>query len=50
MSISDKRFRAGRLSVYIEPRDAWWGLFFGKDALYCCPAFFVVFRWDRRRP
>jgi hypothetical protein len=36
-----------RLRVYIEPRDAWIGVYVANDAVYVCPLPFVVFRWRR---
>lgn len=45
--ISDRRFRLGRLAIYIEPRDAWVGLFVSPSAVYVLLVPFLVFRWDR---
>lgn len=42
-----KALRLGRLSVYIEPRDAWVGVSVGDSAVYVCPLPFVVMRWSR---
>lgn len=39
-----------RLSLYLEPRDAWVGVYVGPDAIYVCPLPFVVIRWRRARP
>ncbi len=45
--ISRHRVRAGRLSVYLEPRDAWIGVYVAPAAVYVCPLPFLVLRWDR---
>jgi len=42
-----KRFKAGRLAVYIEPRDIWVGVYVAHDAVYVCPLPLLVFRWAR---
>lgn len=43
MKISSRRLAVGSMSFYIEPRDAWVGLYVAPDALYVCPLpFFVV--------
>jgi hypothetical protein len=34
-----------RLRVYIEPRDAWIGVYIAEDAVYVCLLPFVVIRW-----
>lgn len=47
MSLSDHRARLGRLSVYVEPRDAWIGVYVDPRAIYVCPVPFVVLRWTR---
>ena len=44
----DRRNRLGRISVYVEPRDAWIGLYVAPGALYFCPLPFVVIKWARR--
>lgn len=36
-----------RLRVYLEPRDAWIGVYVAPAAVYVCPLPFVVIRWDR---
>jgi hypothetical protein len=46
-SISDRRLRLGRLSLYIEPRDAWVGVYVAADAVYVLLVPFVVARWSR---
>jgi hypothetical protein len=38
----------GRLSVYLEPRDAWVGVYISTSAFYVCPLPFLVLRWDRK--
>lgn len=43
-----RRLHLGRLSVYIEPRDLWIGLYVAPKAVYVCPLPLLVFRWDRR--
>jgi hypothetical protein len=47
MSVSDRRARLGRLSVYVEPRDAWVGVFVAPNAVYVLLVPFLVFRWQR---
>lgn len=42
-----KRYVRGRLAVYIEPRDAWFGVYVSPGAVYVCPLPFVVLRWQR---
>ena len=37
-----------RLRVYIEPRDAWVGVYVAPRAVYVCPLPFLVIRWQRR--
>jgi hypothetical protein len=44
-----KRFRRGRLSIYVEPRDIWIGLYVASGAIYVCPLPLLVIKWDRRR-
>ena len=46
-TISDRRIKVGRLAIYIEPRDAWVGLFVSPSAVYLLLVPFLVFRWDR---
>lgn len=46
--LSDRRLRIGRLAIYLEPRDAWVGVYVAPDAVYVLLVPFVVFRWDRR--
>lgn len=45
-----RRLTIGRLSVYLEPRDIWVGLYLSDTALYFCPLPLIVFRWRRRAP
>jgi hypothetical protein len=47
MKVSDRRIRLGRFSLYVEPRDAWIGLYVDPRAVYVCPLPFVVLRWAR---
>lgn len=44
-----RRLTLGRLSMYIEPRDLWIGVYVGPDATYLCLLPTVVLRW-RRNP
>lgn len=46
-SVSDRRLKLGRLAVYIEPRDAWIGVFVAPNAVYVLLLPFVVLRWER---
>lgn len=39
---------AGRLRIYIEPRDWWVGVYIAPHAVYVCPLPLLVFRWSRR--
>lgn len=36
-----------RLSVYIEPRDWWVGVYVAPGAVFVCPLPTLVFRWQR---
>ena len=47
MSVSDRRVHIGRVSVYVEPRDAWIGVYVDRRAVYVCPLPFLVLRWAR---
>ena len=38
----------GRLRAYVEPRDAWIGVYVAPHAIYVCPLPFLVIRWYRR--
>lgn len=42
------RLHAGRLSIYIEPRDIWVGVYVAPGAVYVCPLPMLVFKWERR--
>lgn len=42
-----KRLRISRLSIYIEPRDIWVGVYVAPTAIYVCPLPMLVLRWDR---
>lgn len=41
------RLTLGRFATYIEPRDAWVGVFVAPSAVYVLLIPFLVFRWDR---
>lgn len=43
-----RRLVAGRLSVYVEPRDAWVGVYVAPRAVYVCVLPFLVLKWRRR--
>jgi hypothetical protein len=43
------RLRFGRLSVYVEPRDVWVGVYIAPTAVYVCPLPLIVLKWNRRR-
>jgi hypothetical protein len=47
--LSDHRVTLGRVQLYIEPRDAWIGVYIAPRATFVCPLPFVVLRWDRHR-
>jgi hypothetical protein len=47
-ALSDRRLRLGRLQIYIEPRDAWVGVYVARDAVYVLLVPFLVLRWARR--
>jgi hypothetical protein len=38
----------GRLSLYVEPRDVWVGLYVSPGSVFVCPLPMVVIRWRRR--
>lgn len=42
-----KRLTFGRLSVYLEPRDVWVGVYVAEGAVYVLPLPFCVFKWQR---
>jgi hypothetical protein len=37
-----------RLTVYLDRRDGWVGVYLAEAAVYVCPLPFVVLRWSRR--
>lgn len=43
-----RRLRLGRVSVYVEPRDFWIGVYVAEVAIYVCPVPMLVFRWIRK--
>lgn len=45
--LSSHRLRLGRLSVYIEPRDLWTGIYIAPSAVYVCPLPTLVLRVAR---
>lgn len=47
MSVSSRRLRVGRFQFYVEPRDAWVGVYVGPEAVYICLLPFLVVRWTR---
>jgi hypothetical protein len=43
-----RRWHLGsRLQLYVEPRDAWVGVYVAPNAVYVCPLPFLVVRWSR---
>jgi hypothetical protein len=38
---------AGRIQVYIEPRDLWVGAYVAPEAVYVCLLPVLVIRWSR---
>lgn len=44
----NRRLRAGRFSVYLEPRDVWIGVYVAPGAIYVCPLPLLVLKWERR--
>jgi hypothetical protein len=46
--MTTRRLRLGRAQFYIEPRDAWIGVYVDPKAIYVCPLPFFVFRWSTR--
>lgn len=42
-----RRLTAGRLQVYVEPRDLWVGVYLAPAAVYVCPLPTLVIRWAR---
>lgn len=47
MTISERRLRLGRMHLYVEPRDAWVGVYVAPEAVYICPFPFVVIKLRR---
>jgi hypothetical protein len=45
--VGDRRLRLGRLSIYVEPRDIWVGLYIAPAAVYVRPLPLIVFKWER---
>jgi hypothetical protein len=41
------RRRPRGVRVYLEPRDAWIGVYVSNDAVCICPLPFLVIRWKR---
>jgi hypothetical protein len=39
---------AGRIQVYIEPRDTWVGAYSAPEAVYVCLLPMLVIRWSRQ--
>jgi hypothetical protein len=48
--LSTVLWRRGRLSLVLEPRDLWLGLYVAPGALYVCLLPCVAVRWERRKP
>ncbi|GAA0853280.1 hypothetical protein ACFQVD_26810 [Streptosporangium amethystogenes subsp. fukuiense] len=46
--MADRRLRIGRLSIYVEPRDIWVGVYVAPAAIYVCPLPLLVVKWDRK--
>lgn len=42
-------FRIGRLSLVLEPRDLWLGVYVAPRAVYVCVIPCLPLRWERRR-
>lgn len=42
-----ERLTLGRAQIYLEPRDAWVGVYVARDAIYVLLVPFLVFRWAR---
>ena len=45
--LSTRLLKAGRLSLVFEPRDIWFGLYAGPDAIYVCLVPCLPLRWER---
>ena len=51
MKLGDYRLTFGRYQLYLEPRDAWIGVYVAPDAVYVCPLPWVVLKvWRKVRP
>jgi hypothetical protein len=48
--VDGRLWLGGHLVVYVEPRDAWRGLFFGEQGIYWCPLPLLVVKWTGNRP
>jgi hypothetical protein len=48
--LSTVLWRHGRLSLVLEPRDLWLGLYVAHGAVYVCLVPCLPLRWERRRP
>lgn len=44
------RMRWRRVSVYVEPRDLWIGVYIARQAVYVCPLPTLVLKWTRSMP
>lgn len=44
-----RRLHGGRLSIYVEPRDVWIGVYIAPDAVYVCPVPLLVIKWERAK-
>jgi hypothetical protein len=42
-----KHLALGRLSVYVDPRDVWVGVYVAPAAVYACPLPLLVIKWSR---
>lgn len=48
--LSTVLWRRGRLSLVLEPRDLWLGLYVAPGAVYVCVVPCLPLRWQWRRP
>ena len=46
--LSTRLFRIGRLSLILEPRDLWFGVYAGPDAVYITLIPCLPIRWARK--
>jgi hypothetical protein len=46
-NLSDHRLRAGRIEIYVEPRDLWTGVYIDPKAVYVCPLPTLVIKVPR---